>query len=1356
MKKRLLPILLVITLIIGSIVPVAAESSGIETPTSKSSLTQNSEIIIKNQIEEAILEQGVESTDSKQVVELLIVADGKDISNSLKTIGAVVQKKSSSVYVVNIPAYKASSLSGINQIRAVGKDRILKLPRPVNLAEISMNSTIVYPNMEYSHEATDMVKFWKQGYDGRNTVVSIIDTGVEPGNELLTLTTEGKIKLIDWQDFWHHTKSDSEGDVRLQEKTVLSASGRKYVEASGRRTYLPNVQGNTVLFGYFDENLLIKDDGAGHDVNNNNKTNDTFSVAVFNFSNEDKADDVIYVDTDNDNDLSDEKAMGIYKEVVKGFRDQVIFEMGNDGKPVVLNNKPKVLPAYQTEYNKLVNHFYNYQLGTNPLGAVYNFVISTVEMRDGSWVVNLGYDGNGHGTHVAGDAAANGYRILPFMDTSVRDNQGNQLTDGTLKGAAPGTQIIACRVFQSAGGTPESAYMAAMEYSAEQGADVINMSLGSLPDINDDNSPNCALVNILSKKFGTIFTISAGNEGPSTNAVGIPGSSEWAITVGAYNPAWVNYGHSHISDGLWYFSSRGPTEDGRLKPTIIAPGSMISSVPMWYSEAIRSNRPGGGVYVGYGRMEGTSMASPYAAGTIAALKQAIEENNIPYHPLFVKEAIFETGDKTIDNSMYLPTEIGGGMIDPDLALAYMQGLKGRITQQGFMETAADRQVYIDRHDINVMTQLDYSEKLSYKPEGLYVRSGDIPNEAIVTITNTTGKALNLTLAKDSYSFGNDWLSIPQNTIALNIGESKTVALGIDKTKLNKGINSVLVRMDDMNTPLKEGFIPVTVVRYMDLTAQNSVVQESEEREFKPGSVSKHFVRIPYGTQKVEIKVKMSDGGDPSNLLPILTAPSGIQQHDVPGADWVYSLNQEATMVLNKPEPGTWEVDLFSGIIDDVARATGRHTVTATIKGIAFGPSVIKYHGASGVYKEEDVTLKLLNATPNETQVVKLEKTNLVSTDANRLEQAMTVKNGEKNTILFNISENDTNMFVRVETSQAKYLGDDLDLELHKMVTDATGEYVMGPTIAMSANSGSEEGVYLENLSPGRYAIVVEAFETAPETEYKLMYQIANSSNGENAIALRTNTLELDRTLGDVRIGLRVPAKTGKYIGFIYAKDLDGNITGKAKVEAVSEGTENNLVISGGELARGDKEFKLSVVGEIKESNRMNSMYGIQFELVYDSASVDIAEIEDGEIFKNTNIKLIEKKIENGRAIYAIGFINTAKDVDAVGAIKGTIAQIRINAKTLGKAQFKLDKLLLVNYLGDEVAINILDTKEINIVNPDLQGDSKLNIKDICLIASRLGKKAGDAGFDEDLDLNKDGLVDMKDFNFIISSFNEDI
>lgn len=56
-------------------------------------------------------------------------------------------------------------------------------------------------------------------------------------------------------------------------------------------------------------------------------------------------------------------------------------------------------------------------------------------------------------------------------------------------------------------------------------------------------------------------------------------------------------------------------------------------------------------------------------------------------------------------------------------------------------------------------------------------------------------------------------------------------------------------MDDSTTALSEGFIPVTVVNYLDLNIQSPVVTESASREFGLQEWDKHFVRIPHGSEK---------------------------------------------------------------------------------------------------------------------------------------------------------------------------------------------------------------------------------------------------------------------------------------------------------------------------------------------------------------------------------------------------------------------------------------------------------------------------------------------------------------------------
>ena len=1358
MKKKLLSVVISATIALSSVTPVFAINNNRSTDVVKNPIINKSQdTTLQSQITKAIIEQGVKSEKSLQVVELLLVTDGKDITSELEGIGGKVDKVSTSVYLLKIPASKSSELVKIKAIKSVGKDRILSLPKPIDMSKFTHNKIIAQPNLEYSHEVTGITKFWRAGFDGRGTTIAIIDTGVEPDNEMLKITTEGKLKITDWQDFWKDSGEDSEGDVRLTEKEVKLENTKKYVEYNGNKIYLPSSVQEKVLVGTFNESKLLYDPNSSgrliqHDINNNGKTNDKIVVAVGNYEDLDKSNDVIYVDTNSDNNLENELEMGIYKEVAKGIKDKVIFEMEGEN-PVLENNNLKVKDQYKKDYSKLVNKFENFQSGTNGAGIEYNFVITEVEKREGQWVVNLGYDGNSHGSHVAGDAAANGYRSLPFVNKELLDAYGQAIAPkGTLQGAAPGAQIIACRVFQSNGGTPQSAYMAAMEYACEQGADVVNMSLGGLPDINDENDPSCYLVNKLSKQYGTVFCISAGNDGPSTNAVGTPGSAEWAITVGAYNPAWLNYGNKHVEDGLWYFSSRGPTEDGRLKPTIIAPGSMISSMPMWSASNIRSSELGGGRYVGYGVEQGTSMSSPYTAGAVAALIQAVRDKNIPYHPLVIKEALFETGDKELNNKVYLPSEIGGGMVDPNEALKYLENLK----LQGLTkESLRDSLEYIDRNDIVVKTEFNYSEKLSYNPEGLYVRSGDIPSEVIVKITNTKNTDLTLNLLKDSYNYSNDWLTLPSNTITLKSGEAKELKLLIHKDKLNVGINSLLVKMDDPLTVLKEGFIPITVINYMDLSVNTPVVTKNEERPFKPGAVDKNFIRIPYGTQKVNIKLEL-DAADASNLLPMISAPSGIQDNNIPGVDWIYPGKNSQTISINNPEPGTWEVDMFSGIIpaEDMINARGRYKITASIEGVSIGPA-INYSGKSGEYKENDISFKILNATKNEKQTIYLKKTNMVGENSNKITENKTIQNHTQNIVYFTIPENDPNIFTSIKIRNAKYEYDDLDMALYRVVKDMQGNDKLATMIADSGNSGSDENIYVEPLQSGKYAIVIDAYATAPETSYDLIYQVANASFGENVITLKNHKIELSREAVELKVGVRVPAKTGKYIGLIYAVDEENNVLGKTKVSANSQGTDNNIVLENNKVVRSNKEFDLKIEGDIKESNNLNNIYGIQFEVVFDANIIDSQDVLKGDIFNGVSSREIDKKIESGRITYAIGFLNTALDKDATGAIAGNIAKIRLNAKSIGSVSVKFDKLLLVNHLGDEIAANYQTHSTLFIVNPDVMEDGVINIKDICRLASKIGIEKGTAGYEEKYDFDKNGAIDYKDLDFIIKCFVED-
>jgi hypothetical protein len=248
-------------------------------------------------------------------------------------------------------------------------------------------------------------------------------------------------------------------------------------------------------------------------------------------------------------------------------------------------------------------------------------------------------DNHYHGTHVSGTIAGNAAYLFDTDSLLVQSMlaQGYNVPEYdettsivTLFGNAPDALLYAVKVFDHTGGSAaNSIIIAGIEYAIalhESGTDVdvINMSLGGGSGYEGRDLESQAVD--YGTSVGITFVVSAGNDGPAPLTIGTPSGANTAITVAASaDPAhtrvfWdYNYGFVGAGDLLYtssdpqiaYFSSRGPTSDGRDEPTASAVGTFVLS-----------SMTGGPFELGF--LSGTSMASPNMAGVVALLNSAGE------------------------------------------------------------------------------------------------------------------------------------------------------------------------------------------------------------------------------------------------------------------------------------------------------------------------------------------------------------------------------------------------------------------------------------------------------------------------------------------------------------------------------------------------------------------------------------------------------------------------------------------------------------------------------------------------------------------------------------------------------------
>ena len=271
----------------------------------------------------------------------------------------------------------------------------------------------------------------------------------------------------------------------------------------------------------------------------------------------------------------------------------------------------------------------------------HNLEVAPLQHQDFTGVGGETTDENGHGTHVAGIIA--GYcAATPGRSLAAVRFERNETGSVTqrpvalkaISGIAPQASIVSYKVLDDSGVGRTSDILAALQAVQDvndNGRLVkihgINLSLGY--DFDPEwfacgQSPLCVEVDRMVRS-GVVVVVAAGNTGYaySTDAlqrraiaagraltINDPGNADLALTVGS-----THRDMPHVY-GVSYFSSKGPTGDGRAKPDLVAPGERILSAAT--GRMLAAARGTSRKRVDYVESSGTSMAAPHVSGVIAA------------------------------------------------------------------------------------------------------------------------------------------------------------------------------------------------------------------------------------------------------------------------------------------------------------------------------------------------------------------------------------------------------------------------------------------------------------------------------------------------------------------------------------------------------------------------------------------------------------------------------------------------------------------------------------------------------------------------------------------------------------------
>jgi hypothetical protein len=764
--------------------------------------------------------------------------------SSVQALGGSVRYSDDDLgYVrVDVPPAQADAVASLPGLQSIGLDQVIPLgPLPESVESQGPPDAGTGPLNPYLPAQDIGAPQFRQAHptwDGRGVTVGILDSGVDPTRPELQTAKDARgrtvPKLVDWVA---STDPATDGDGSWVELDDVHPTGRDRTFTAGGTTYTAP-RGGSFGFGLFAEAALCPDAAApscemGDDVDRDGDTSDTFGVLVARGGHN----STVWVDTNQDGSFTDQKPMREYRA------------------------------------NHDVDYFGDAADETRRVPYVVD-----VERDGGDRYVDIGIVSGGHGTHVAGIVAGQGF------------------FGGEMNGVAPGAQIVSARACVWPGGCTSHALIEGMIYLATRAkVDLINLSVGGLPLLNDGNSPRCDLSTRLIERTGTQIFVSAGNDGPGANTINDPATCDGVVSTGAYlsSATWAaDLGVDGVADQISIFSSRGPRADGALAPLVAAPGAAVSTWPAWDTAAQ--------VTPGYGFVQGTSQAAAEATGAAALLLSAAKQERLRVTPAQLRQALV-SGAASL--SGYGPEAQGNGLVQVESAWETLR--------QGGRPADVDSSARVD-------TVLSSHLEQPGRGPGLYVREGWAAGQSgTETITFTRRD-------RGTATYAVRWLGDPAFSSAgsITLPASQPVALQVSVAPLSPGLHSAIVQLDDPSSPGVEYETAATIAASEDVPAPGRTILQGQVNRADATPVT--FLHVPEGVASLQVLTAQVPGG---KVRPRLFTPAGVEA--------------SSTSLALDPAPGAWEIDAEG---NRTSLPTAEFAMQATLYGVEASPAAVDLSG----------------------------------------------------------------------------------------------------------------------------------------------------------------------------------------------------------------------------------------------------------------------------------------------------------------------------------------------------------------------------------------------------------------------------